>query len=232
MTASDLMANQLGLVYKSIQRNDDDANKDDKRSPVIYCNFDRWNEIPGTKAGEVFWKDKYSTDVFRDSQVIQKCKDGRAKAFLVGWNSVQGARPESQDFIQLCPWWVEKSLSDNYRQLEQIPDKKIKQIPIGPPDNGQPWMDLIMAFEVTLMHEFSHSHDGAMTTDRGGYGWKNIIMTKDNPLAPPYSNADNLAYFNLGVNLIMKKGQAVTIDGNLKQICTKENKSSSKCSTQ
>ncbi|KAK1144919.1 hypothetical protein N8T08_004634 [Aspergillus melleus] len=86
------VADQPGLVYKSIQRNDDAANKDDS-SPVISRNFDGWNEIPGIKAGEVFWKDKYSTRVFRDSQVIQKCK-----AFLVGWNSAQGARPESQ-----CP---------------------------------------------------------------------------------------------------------------------------------
>jgi hypothetical protein len=57
--------------------------------------------------------------------------------------------------MQLCPWWLEYVKKSLYLASKMPADDEIAKIDYTPrdPDDDLTWMDIMMPFEQTLIHE-------------------------------------------------------------------------------
>lgn len=68
----------------------------------------------------------------------------------------------SQDFIQLCPWWLKLMERDDVQKdLSKWDDAKWAKMNLDHYDfkpTQETWLDTIYTFERTLIHEVYHHH--------------------------------------------------------------------------
>lgn len=72
-----------------------------------------------------------------------------AKAYTVTWEKIK--RPDKQDFIQLCPWWLDHISKQEHLSSKIPPNAEIKKTNF--PKEDEPWMDVYLLIEQSLIHE-------------------------------------------------------------------------------
>ncbi|RHZ51492.1 hypothetical protein CDV55_100964 [Aspergillus turcosus] len=141
----------------------------------------------------------------------------RVKAYVITWMRVN--QPDKQDVMQLCPWWLEYVTTSPYLASKMPADDEIAKVDYVPrdPNDDLTWMDIMMPFEQTLIHEFSQSYlNGAGMSLDNEYKWKQCISLADG--SKRCTNADSMSFFALGLNMIKHKGTRHTKEGNLERI--------------
>lgn len=83
----------------------------------------------------------------------QKINGRRAKAYTVTW--MKANLPDRQDYMQLCPWWLDEVSQQEHLMSNLPPDSEIKNtdFPYRDPSQEMPWMDIYMPVEQSLVHE-------------------------------------------------------------------------------
>ncbi|KAL9617679.1 MAG: hypothetical protein Q9160_007554 [Pyrenula sp. 1 TL-2023] len=177
----------------------------------------------------------YDTDIdqrFRDEWAsdLQRCREDSDSNPLtrrmLAFTSDGGGIQPSQ--ITLCPWYLKK----------MITERTIFEFQPGTKEKVRDWllqselwtklpglstkMDNWALLDHTLAHELTHTWRGGQTNTRDDdegrkeqYEWNSI--TKDDVKAWGHENADNFAYYALGVRMIQDPTPfIVQKDGNLK----------------
>ncbi|PKY00412.1 hypothetical protein P168DRAFT_67899 [Aspergillus campestris IBT 28561] len=204
-----------------------DAGVKDMRDPIIFCDLDRWEKVGSAKRGEPQAYRNKLTQKFDDNAdgMLTKCMHKKEVAAYSSRFEGEGSE-NSQDFIQLCPWWLEWVEGDELQKdLNKWTDAEWANMRL-PPQASKPgketWLDAILTFERNLIHEFSHTSNGGKTDDMKGpdgsmlYGWKQCVNT---PVLDKFKNADSLGLFCVATDLVDKKMQRPLKDGNLERMC-------------
>ncbi|KAI0836641.1 hypothetical protein F5Y06DRAFT_305092 [Hypoxylon sp. FL0890] len=136
------------------------------------------------------------------------------------------ARQNGRSYIMICPWYLEQMkvgkvptakgfkalLKSSVRALDKGLDKII-------PDAAMTGMDTMALLEQTMLHELTHTAYGGGAADIASldsYGWENVRKLSSNPNA--YKNAESLAFFGLGANLMRgPPSYVISENGDIKQ---------------
>ncbi|PLN85692.1 hypothetical protein BDW42DRAFT_190714 [Aspergillus taichungensis] len=219
----------LEKIQKAMTTNSGrEAGVKDMRDPIIFCDQSRWEKVPSAKPGE---PDAYRNKVTKKfdpnpNGLLARCMNEKS---MTGYSSrFEGEDAEdSQDFIQLCPWWLKWLEKDDFQKdINKWDDKKWAEWNMPEYDFKQGeegYVDSVYAFERTLIHEFSHTANGGRTVDLKGpdgtqqYGW---LKCADPPRGfDMWTNADTLALFCVASNLANHKMQRPLQNGNLERMC-------------
>ncbi|KAJ5172553.1 hypothetical protein N7492_005146 [Penicillium capsulatum] len=185
-----------------------------KQDVTIFCTYDHLKKekvkVKDDKGNEVekeAWVDKGQTPEYKFfADKLEECNlpNGGASntMALTLKQALDPKRPASQErraFIQLCPWYLNKLTGSKFPHsgkidfwgkigsaLDKVVDTKTE-------------MDTLALLEHTLLHEFSHTPLGGRTEDYE-YEWKPCTGLGDKG----YNNADSIAFFAQGVELIRK----------------------------
>ncbi|KAI4861724.1 hypothetical protein F4820DRAFT_464439 [Hypoxylon rubiginosum] len=142
-----------------------------------------------------------------------------------GISGIKGytANFEGRSYIVLCPWYLDRMnvvkvpTSSKFLSAIKNPMRALDKALDSIPDFSGKSMDTMFLLDQTILHEITHTTYAGHSRDIDGgnsYTWENVIRLSSNPNA--WKNAESLAFFGLGVDLI-RKGYTIQKSGNVKK---------------
>ncbi|XXH03993.1 hypothetical protein Hte_010402 [Hypoxylon texense] len=171
---------------------------------------------PNNRSGKKTYNKAVNMRAYGDG--VKDCESTDGISGIKGYT----ANFEGRSYIVLCPWYLEKMnvakvpTSSKFLSAIKNPMKALDKALDKIPDFGGKSMDTMFLLDQTILHEITHTTYAGHSKDidvLNSYTWENVIRLSSNP--DGWKNAESLAFFGLGVDLI-RKGYTIQKSGNVK----------------
>ncbi|KAI1778075.1 hypothetical protein F4818DRAFT_438251 [Hypoxylon cercidicola] len=172
---------------------------------------------PNNKSGKKTYNKVVKMRAYGDG--VKDCESTDGVSGLKGYT----ANFQGRSYIVLCPWFLEKMNVVKVPTSEKIisaiknPFRAVNKGIDSLPDFSGNSMDTMYLLDQTILHEITHTLYAGYAKDVAGgnsYEWKNVRTLSKGSTG--WQNAESLAFFGLGVDLI-RQGYTVQENGNIKK---------------
>ncbi|KAF2177385.1 hypothetical protein K469DRAFT_809349 [Zopfia rhizophila CBS 207.26] len=158
--------------------------------------------------------------------------DCNEKTGIKAWTGSEPAR-HAFSTIQICPWYLKEMMIAKVGTFSAFKTKGLRLLDKGLdrliPIDSPAGIDYIALFEVTMLHELTHTKIAGGIYGEGGskdidglgnsYQWKNIRRLSQGE--DSWENADSLAYWAFAVKMILEDGVTITENGDVEKVKVK-----------
>ncbi|KAH6676784.1 hypothetical protein B0J14DRAFT_636877 [Halenospora varia] len=164
-------------------------------------------ELQATKAGRFFdGAQQILLSAIGERERNDPCNTKKYQAWTTSYDNAPSV-------TQLCPEYLEKIKKVKFHDIGSFEDLKLDDtsLKLWPKPNVA--MDLAAFMDMTLLHEMTHTVAGMEKKDEGkAYGWINVV---DMPVGRAFRNADSVAMFALGHQMLLETTMKPQKDGSI-----------------